>query len=418
VRPQGSAYGEGFNKNVLGALSKGQGGTGDEMKKALDQMFFDLKKLGDAVTKAVDTAKAKTKEWQDITKSVEVAYSDVGASLKRAGVQVSGLTDAQKNMKLSAKESVASAIEDMKRYAQAVIDAKGQINELTQRVKDLQSEQSRALSSQSGETNRSAAEAIVAKEQELAALRSKFALSGNVDDAAELQKQINDAQTILAKQADFIKKNQEEVTRARKLAGLDEISRILALGDEKSAQLKKEYDEKIKAAQAELQAAQDKYDKELALLQEANSKVASERDKALVEYAQYLLEGESLTNAHISNEIAKYNQLAAAIRAAANGNGSSFTPEQNATLTQYVSGVPKMAEGGIITKPTLVLAGEAGPEAIIPLSKAGGMGGGVTINMNGVSITKEADEERLVQKMARVLSRTLQVQSAGMSTRL
>jgi hypothetical protein len=44
--------------------------------------------------------------------------------------------------------------------------------------------------------------------------------------------------------------------------------------------------------------------------------------------------------------------------------------------------VPKMAKGGIVTKPTLLLAGEAGSEAIIPLSKMNQMnGGGVNINI-------------------------------------
>jgi len=44
--------------------------------------------------------------------------------------------------------------------------------------------------------------------------------------------------------------------------------------------------------------------------------------------------------------------------------------------------IPKMAEGGIVTSPTLALIGEAGPEAVVPLSKMGQMGG-VTINVNG-----------------------------------
>jgi hypothetical protein len=42
-----------------------------------------------------------------------------------------------------------------------------------------------------------------------------------------------------------------------------------------------------------------------------------------------------------------------------------------------------MATGGIVTSPTFALIGEAGPEAVIPLSKMGNMGGGVTINVNG-----------------------------------
>jgi hypothetical protein len=40
-----------------------------------------------------------------------------------------------------------------------------------------------------------------------------------------------------------------------------------------------------------------------------------------------------------------------------------------------------MATGGIVTRPTNALIGEAGPEAVIPLSKMGSMGGGPTYNI-------------------------------------
>jgi uncharacterized membrane protein YjjP (DUF1212 family) len=46
--------------------------------------------------------------------------------------------------------------------------------------------------------------------------------------------------------------------------------------------------------------------------------------------------------------------------------------------------IPKMAEGGIVTGPTLALIGEAGPEAVIPLNgRNSGMGANVTINVSG-----------------------------------
>jgi len=48
--------------------------------------------------------------------------------------------------------------------------------------------------------------------------------------------------------------------------------------------------------------------------------------------------------------------------------------------------IPGFADGGIVTKPTLAMVGEKGPEAIIPLTgpNAGaGMGGGVTVNVTG-----------------------------------
>ena len=43
--------------------------------------------------------------------------------------------------------------------------------------------------------------------------------------------------------------------------------------------------------------------------------------------------------------------------------------------------LPKLAEGGIVTSATIAMIGEAGPEAVIPLSKMGAMGGNITINM-------------------------------------
>lgn len=39
------------------------------------------------------------------------------------------------------------------------------------------------------------------------------------------------------------------------------------------------------------------------------------------------------------------------------------------------------ASGGVVTQPTLGLVGEAGPEAVIPLDRMGGMGGGTTVNV-------------------------------------
>ena len=45
--------------------------------------------------------------------------------------------------------------------------------------------------------------------------------------------------------------------------------------------------------------------------------------------------------------------------------------------------IPGLASGGIVTRPTLAMIGEGGePEAVIPLSKMGGMGTmNITVNM-------------------------------------
>jgi len=48
-----------------------------------------------------------------------------------------------------------------------------------------------------------------------------------------------------------------------------------------------------------------------------------------------------------------------------------------------VPNIPMLGDGGIVSSPTLAMIGERGPEAVIPLNRAGAMGGNYTINVNG-----------------------------------
>ena len=57
-----------------------------------------------------------------------------------------------------------------------------------------------------------------------------------------------------------------------------------------------------------------------------------------------------------------------------------------------------LAEGGIVTKPTMALIGEAGPEAVVPLGKMGG-GKTVVINFNG-GLVHERQIFEMVRSMA------------------
>ena len=72
------------------------------------------------------------------------------------------------------------------------------------------------------------------------------------------------------------------------------------------------------------------------------------------------------------------------------GSGSSISVSTSAAkaVQQYLTpigpratGIPKLAQGGIVNRPTLAMIGEKGPEAVIPLNKAGGMGGGAVYNI-------------------------------------
>jgi hypothetical protein len=51
------------------------------------------------------------------------------------------------------------------------------------------------------------------------------------------------------------------------------------------------------------------------------------------------------------------------------------------SFTISTPNIPYLADGGIVTRATLAVIGEAGPEAVIPLDRLNG--GGVTVEING-----------------------------------
>ncbi len=67
--------------------------------------------------------------------------------------------------------------------------------------------------------------------------------------------------------------------------------------------------------------------------------------------------------------------------------------------------IPALAAGGIVSRPTLAMIGEAGPEAVVPLSRgfAGAGVGGITININGGTYLSEDAALDMADKIANVL---------------
>ena len=72
--------------------------------------------------------------------------------------------------------------------------------------------------------------------------------------------------------------------------------------------------------------------------------------------------------------------------------------------------IPMLAEGGIVTKPTLAMIGEAGAEAVVPLNKGYGQGMNITIQVQGSVIS----EGQLINKVRDGLAQTMR--RKGVST--
>ena len=74
--------------------------------------------------------------------------------------------------------------------------------------------------------------------------------------------------------------------------------------------------------------------------------------------------------------------------------GNMLTAESDSWTTFEAA---KLAQGGIVTKPTLGLVGEAGPEAVIPLGRGGGMGTTNNFHFHGAVYGVEDLKEAVVE---------------------
>ena len=138
--------------------------------------------------------------------------------------------------------------------------------------------------------------------------------------------------------------------------------------------------------------------------------------KTGVDQAQFIVDGLEAELTKLTPKLmAKMDEIASKLKRNVNID-VVVTERVNRIVSTISSSIPKMADGGIVTGPTLAMIGEAGPEAVIPLSQMGNMGGGggVTINVAG-GLSTSAEIGQSVVNALRAYSRTagpLQLQVA------
>ena len=108
----------------------------------------------------------------------------------------------------------------------------------------------------------------------------------------------------------------------------------------------------------------------------------------------------------------------------------SFTVENPFTGTEYSIGmdlsdwdIPELAKGGIVSKPTIALIGEDGPEAVVPLSQRNnpdgiGMGGSTfNITVNAGGITDRTDKRSLAREIGNMIQQEMARNIGGATMR-
>ena len=75
------------------------------------------------------------------------------------------------------------------------------------------------------------------------------------------------------------------------------------------------------------------------------------------------------------------------------------------TMEINLAGIPKLATGGIVTEPTIAMIGEAGPEAVVPLDGSNNIGGGISITIENLSVRNDQDVKLIAQELATMIER-------------
>lgn len=75
--------------------------------------------------------------------------------------------------------------------------------------------------------------------------------------------------------------------------------------------------------------------------------------------------------------------------------------------------VPQLAEGGLVTRPTLALLGEAGPEAVVPLDRTAGAGGSTTISItiDKAELTSPENIDQFAEALTARIGRLMEIRN-------
>jgi hypothetical protein len=98
-------------------------------------------------------------------------------------------------------------------------------------------------------------------------------------------------------------------------------------------------------------------------------------------------------------DMIKYMQEALRIDLGHSTNKEGFTLESLRSDSAWMK-LPKMlAQGGIVTRPTLAMIGESGSEAVVPLGKSGGWGNTINVTVNAPNVVDTAGLGKFIKKV-------------------
>lgn len=427
-------------------MTKNSGGVLNSFKKAGSKAF---KAFEEKAVKATEKIEDKVKELPTAGKKAgEGMVTALGGSMKKIGKEAEKMEN--KILKaMEATKKITTRVEGIYEKTTKKIQKLGSVHvkemgKIKETIADLQAEidafsiggkERESLEEDIAEKVVEAQESILESEEKIERLRKdlkkeKEEESRNSirDEIKEEQAKINEQEKMLNDNSDFISEIDEDIQRAKKLNEADEISRMRILFEEKKAEVTKSNKKEIELLKKQVETKQAIFEedkkRELNLLRgitmahvnqrmliegktfKSMSKIRKATKDNLTKINEII--GTSAQSSELDEYIKRMNDIietnkgvvASALAVAKVTGGKAGTP----TIPNLAK-VPKLATGGIVTRPTTAIIGEGGePEAIIPLSKSkqmgfGGGGTNLTININGGNFTADDFVDVVAQKI-------------------
>lgn len=285
---------------------------------------------------------------------------------------------------------IKSASQGMDAFSAKIEDVNKDIEGLQKKLDDAAESFNQFVTDTNKQGANDFAKIVHDAEKRIPEIQSKLSTPNlSASEQEDLFKELTEKQKIvdtfrtgdLQKNTDFM----TELSFLREQDNRNELEQAIALVQQKIDNRTKEFEAEKEKIQGEM-AERDKLKSAYIIAQDAMSKALAENVTA--------------REKSYNKEIASANALRDALNAAANAQSRlSGVQSVGATTT-----IPRFASGGVVTRPTLALVGESGPEKIEPIGRGSGVGG-VTININNPSVRSDSDIAEIVRQVNEAFSR-------------
>jgi len=413
---------------LLRAIARGE--TGDKLKElraqrtAIEAEIAKSPELTGLVANLPSSKAATTKQLSDLDKliaeakgkieNVKIQLPDLSSDKAEKQIEklesaLDDLTSTYVDTKNKIADSLAGLVSD---HEDKMSDIKKSILDVENQMRDLGNEYTK----QGADIHKEAAQRIAEvysgladKRTELEQLQNEESSYENIIRYRQLQAEIKKEEDFLKSNNEYLKSLQGDITAAVEFNAKSQAEQIIILAQQRSAANEAEYQDKLsklqleKAAYLQQQATEEAaYKAKLIAIQEMDI-------AATLLYQTELDNRAKVTDAYINVEKEKWKDLQRVIEGA--------IAAQQRAVTMTTAGTPKLsvtpvkkASGGIITAPTRVLVGEAGPEAIVPLTgQQYAVAPNYVVNVNGGYYLSESAAEKMGDLILKRLKENLRI---------